>query len=53
MTDFSSRLRVRAYEYDSLGHVNNSVYLQYLQHATQEALGSRRVMVTRLKLSVG
>lgn len=33
----SSRLRVRSYECDSLGHVNNSIYLQYLLQMTHEA----------------
>lgn len=36
---FSQQLRVRAYECDSLGHVNNSVYLQYLQQITLDAHG--------------
>jgi YbgC/YbaW family acyl-CoA thioester hydrolase len=36
---FTERLRVRAYECDSLGHVNNSVYLYYLQQATLDAHG--------------
>lgn len=34
-----TRLRVRAHECDSLGHVNNAVYLQYLQEATLDLLG--------------
>src|SRR5581483_7364529 len=38
-TPFSQRLRVRAYECDSLGHVNNAVYLQYLQQLTLDAHG--------------
>ncbi len=38
---FTHRLRVRAYECDSLGHVNNSVYLQYLQQLTLDAHGWR------------
>jgi YbgC/YbaW family acyl-CoA thioester hydrolase len=38
---FTQRLRVRAYECDSLGHVNNSVYLQYLQQLTLDAHGWR------------
>ena len=36
---FTQRLHVRAYECDSFGHVNNSVYIQYLQQATLDALG--------------
>lgn len=31
------RIRVRIYECDSLGHVNNAIYLHYLQQATLEA----------------
>ena len=31
------RARVRVYECDALGHVNNAVYLHYLQQATAEA----------------
>jgi len=36
----TTTLGVRAYECDSLGHVNNAVYLQYLQHATFDAFGA-------------
>ena len=31
---FHYRLRVRAYECDPLGHVNNAVYIRHLQQAT-------------------
>lgn len=34
---FTQQVRVRAYECDSLGHVNNAIYLQYLQEATLDA----------------
>jgi acyl-CoA thioester hydrolase len=34
---FTWRARVRGYECDALGHVNNAVYLHYLQQATTEA----------------
>lgn len=34
------RARVRVYECDLLGHVNNAVYLNYLQQATAEAWAS-------------
>jgi len=39
MTDpvFTWRARVRVYECDARGHVNNAVYLHYLQQATAEA----------------
>ena len=33
---FSTRLRVRHYEMDALGHVNNAVYLHYLEQAAIE-----------------
>lgn len=33
--------RVRADECDSLGHVNNAVYIQYLQQATFDAVGAK------------
>ncbi|HZQ05273.1 MAG TPA: acyl-CoA thioesterase [Anaerolineae bacterium] len=36
---FTQRVRVRAYECDSLGHVNNAAYLNYLQQATLDAQG--------------
>lgn len=34
---FTDELRVRAYECDSLGHVNNAVYAQWLQQITLDA----------------
>jgi acyl-CoA thioester hydrolase len=42
MIRFTTRLRVRRYEMDALGHVNNAVYLNYLEHVAvehSEALG--------------
>lgn len=33
-----TRLRVRTYECDEYGHVNNAVYLNYLEHARVEYL---------------
>ena len=36
---FTDRVRVRAYECDAYGHVNNAVYFQYLQQATLDAMG--------------
>jgi acyl-CoA thioester hydrolase len=34
---FNWRTRVRVYECDALGHVNNAVYLHYLEQSTAEA----------------
>lgn len=36
MQPFTTRLRVRHYEMDPLGHVNNAVYLNYLEQAAIE-----------------
>ncbi len=36
MQRFTTRLRVRHYEMDVLGHVNNAVYLHYLEQAAVE-----------------
>ena len=35
---FSAQVRVRTYELDSFGHVNNSVYLNYMEEARSEYL---------------
>ncbi|MBF8185366.1 acyl-CoA thioesterase [Nonomuraea sp. K274] len=35
---FSTRITVRGYEIDMLGHVNNTVYFQYGEHARWECL---------------
>ncbi len=37
-TRFTTTLSVRSYELDSFGHVNNAVYLQYLEYARSEYL---------------
>jgi len=37
------RLRVRADECDSLGHVNNAVYIRHLQQATLDALSAPNI----------
>jgi thioesterase III len=37
---FSCPLAVRSYELDALGHVNNAVYLNYLEYARFNALAS-------------
>lgn len=34
----TARIRVRTYELDSFGHVNNAVYLQYFEQARDEYL---------------
>ncbi len=36
MKEIKVRVTVRSYEIDSIGHVNNSVYLNYLEHARVE-----------------
>jgi acyl-CoA thioester hydrolase len=36
--EFEYRLTVRGYELDSFGHVNNSVYLNYIEQAQWEML---------------
>ncbi|PPS38992.1 thioesterase family protein [Chroococcidiopsis sp. TS-821] len=38
MQPFTTQLRVRHYEMDALGHVNNSVYQHYLEQAAIEHL---------------
>ena len=37
-TRFTATVRVRSYELDSFGHVNNALYLQYLEYARSEFL---------------
>lgn len=38
MAPYITRLRVRTYELDSLGHVNHAVYLNWFEHARMEVL---------------
>lgn len=38
MTAFTARVRVRTYELDSFGHVNNAEFLHYLEEARSEYL---------------
>lgn len=46
---FSLFLKVRKYELDSFGHVNNAVYLNYLETAIDEAMSSLGYTVPKLK----
>jgi thioesterase-3 len=36
--EMSIKIKVRSYEIDVLGHVNNAVYFNYLEHARVEYL---------------
>lgn len=45
---YASPIRVRAFECDSIGHVNNSVYVQYLLQATLEAHDIHQLFPTEL-----
>ncbi len=48
---YELRLRVRTYEVDALGHVNNAVYLNYLEQAATEhaeVMGFGRERLTAL-----
>ena len=38
MKIFTAKLKVRSYECDSYGHVNNAVYLHYLEYARMSTL---------------
>lgn len=42
-------LAVRGYECDSYGHVNNAVYLHYLEHGRHEFLKANGVTVAQLQ----
>jgi acyl-CoA thioester hydrolase len=46
---FAWRARVRVYECDGLGHVNNAVYLHYLQQATAETWACHGASVWELR----
>ncbi|MFQ5582873.1 MAG: acyl-CoA thioesterase [Calditrichia bacterium] len=46
---FESRLKVRTYELDSYGHVNNAVYLNYLELARMEVLEAKGLTLDGLK----
>ncbi|TVR63413.1 MAG: acyl-CoA thioesterase [Gemmatimonadales bacterium] len=45
---FTSRVRVRSYELDALGHVNHAVYLNYLEQARFDALEAAGVSLEHL-----
>lgn len=41
-------LEVRGYELDSFGHVNNSVYLNYLEHARWKMLNDEGITLEKI-----
>jgi acyl-CoA thioester hydrolase len=42
-------IEVRGYELDSFGHVNHSVYLNYLEHARWKCLEDEGITLERMK----
>src|SRR5215217_4437539 len=46
---FETQLRVRHYEMDALGHVNNAVYLHYLEQAAIDHSAALGYDVARLR----
>lgn len=46
---FESTHRVRAYECDYYGHVNNAIYLNYLEFARMETLEAKGLSLTTLR----
>lgn len=46
---FESRHKVRSYECDSYGHVNNATYLNFLEFARMEALEQKSLTLDKLK----
>ena len=46
---FQSRHKVRSYECDSYGHVNNATYLNFLEFARMEALEAKTLDLDKLK----
>ena len=44
-----AHIRVRSYELDSFGHVNNAVYLQYLEYARCEYMRQRELSFNDFK----
>jgi acyl-CoA thioester hydrolase len=47
--EHSSSVRVRSYECDSYGHVNNAVYLNYLEYARHQYLKEIGLSITELR----
>ncbi len=50
---YETRFKVRSYECDSYGHVNNAVYLNYLEYGRMEALEAMGITLERLKREAG
>ncbi len=50
---FEAFHKVRSYECDSYGHVNNAVYLNYLEYGRMEALDALGITLERLKKETG
>lgn len=49
MKVYRTTIEVRGYELDSYGHVNNAVYLNYLEHARWKMLENSSVTRARMK----
>jgi acyl-CoA thioester hydrolase len=49
MKNFKAIHKVRSYECDSYGHVNNSIYLNYLEYARMEALWELGFTLDKMK----
>jgi len=48
---FETRHKVRTYECDSYGHVNNATYLNFLEFARMEVLEEKSLTLDKLKQS--
>ena len=49
MRKFITTFKVRSYECDSYGHVNNAVYLNYLEFARMSALFEKGFTLEKMK----
>lgn len=49
MKTYRAKIEVRGYELDSFGHVNNSVYLNYLEHARWKMLKEEGITLPLLE----